>query len=164
MSIYEYAYRYIHIHSLSTHQHTDTDTYLHTHRVDTSPIWNSAIQRPHLIYPEHSREQGSKQKRHLSSQVKGLKSPCTKAHALNASAKPEGPDSELTYFNFIHNSNTLGPMRRLTRICYAGYSRNCGLVPARMTDNGFMARGGEIMSQVDTYTRGSLREGHLSQP
>lgn len=46
--IYKHLYRYIHIHSWSTHKHTGTYTYLHTHRVDTSPIWNSAIQRPHL--------------------------------------------------------------------------------------------------------------------
>ena len=35
------THMYIHI---LTHTHTHT----HTHRVDTSPIWNSAIQRPHL--------------------------------------------------------------------------------------------------------------------
>ena len=28
--------------------HILTHTHTHTHRVDTSPIWNSAIQRPHL--------------------------------------------------------------------------------------------------------------------
>ena len=45
--VYEHFHRYVHIHSLSTHGHTDT-THTRTHRVDTSPIRNSAIQRPHL--------------------------------------------------------------------------------------------------------------------
>lgn len=48
MCIYRHFHRYTHVHGSSTHRHTDTYTYLHTHGVDTSPIWNSAIQRPHL--------------------------------------------------------------------------------------------------------------------
>lgn len=45
-----YAYRniYIDTYTCTVYRHTCTYTYLHTHRVDTSPIWNSAIQRPHL--------------------------------------------------------------------------------------------------------------------
>lgn len=48
--IYAYTSTYIDIYTYTVYKHTNTHiyTYLHTYRVDTSPIWNSAIQRPHL--------------------------------------------------------------------------------------------------------------------
>lgn len=153
---------YTHTQFVNTPTHRQGHTLAHTQGL--TPHLSGIQLSSALIYPEHSREQGSKQKRHLSSQVRCLKSPCTKAHAPNASEKPEGPNSELTYFNFTHNSNTLGQRRRPTGCCSAGNGRNCGLVPARTTDNGFVMRDGEIMEQVDTHTLGSLGEGTSVSP
>lgn len=45
-----YANTYIDVYTYTVYKHTNTHVHTHTctHRVDTSPIWNSAIQRPHL--------------------------------------------------------------------------------------------------------------------
>lgn len=50
ISIYAYANIHIDVCTYTVDKHTNTRVHTHTcpHRVDTSPIWNSAIQRPHL--------------------------------------------------------------------------------------------------------------------